>query len=69
MIYASYRKLSKVDQNIILTGLIHNLKTAWPTKISMPFLRSLDNLLSDAYIIFQKKNVEIDNFEIAHKTC
>ena len=28
------------DQNIIL-----NLKITWPTKISMPFLSSLDNLL------------------------
>ena len=26
-----------IDQNNILTVLIHNLKTAWPTKISMPF--------------------------------
>ena len=25
--------------------LIYNLKTAWPTKISMPFLSSLNNLL------------------------
>ena len=28
-----------------LTVLIHNLETAWPTKISMPFFSSLDNLL------------------------
>ena len=24
-----------IDQNIILTALIHHLRTAWPTKISM----------------------------------
>ena len=34
-----------MDQNIILNVLINKLKTAWPTKISMPFLSSLDNLL------------------------
>ena len=33
-----------IDQNIILTALIHNLKTVWPTKFSMSFLSSLDNL-------------------------
>ena len=27
-----------IDQNIILTVLIHNLKTAWSTEISMPFI-------------------------------
>ena len=32
----------------------------------MSFLSSLDNLLKDAYIIFQKG---VDNFEIEHKTC
>ena len=32
----------------------------------MPFLRFLDNLLEDAFIIFQK---DVDNFEIEHKTC
>ena len=56
---ACYSKLSKelkisikievgqavlIDQNNILTVLIHNLKTAWPTRISMPFLSSFDNL-------------------------
>ena len=29
-------------------------------------MRQLDNLLQDAYIIFQK---DIDNFEIEHKIC
>ena len=32
----------------------------------MLFLSSLGNLLSDAYIIFQK---DVDNFEIENKTC
>ena len=35
-----------IDQNIILTVLIHNLKTAWPTEISMLFFEvSWNNLL------------------------
>ena len=38
--------------------MIHNLKKnkkhTWPTKISMPFLSSFDNLLKDAHIILQK---------------
>ena len=46
--------------------MIYNLKTTWPTKISVPFLSSLVNLLYDTYIICQKS---VDNFEIAHKTC
>ena len=44
-----------IDQTIILTVLIHNLKTAQGSKISMPFLRPLDNLLKDACFIFFKK--------------
>ena len=32
----------------------------------MLFLSSLDNVLEEAYIIFQKG---VDNFEIEHKTC
>ena len=32
----------------------------------MSFLTSLENLLQDAYIIFQKG---VDDFEIEHKTC
>ena len=32
----------------------------------MPFLSSVDHLLRDRYIIFQKG---IDNFAIEHKTC
>ena len=42
-----------------MTVLIHNIKTGKPSKIPMPFLSSLDNLLYDAYIIFQK---DVDNF-------
>ena len=33
-----------IDQNNILTVMIRNMKTAWPTNISMPFLSSF-NLL------------------------
>ena len=47
--------LELLSQNNILTILIHNLKTVWPTKIPMPFLSSLDKLLKVAYTIFQKK--------------
>ena len=48
------------------TVLVNNLRTAWPTLISMLFLSSLDNLLYlDACISFQK----VDNFEIEHNPC
>ena len=36
-----------IDQNNILTVLTHNLKTSWLIKISMYFLSSLDDFLSD----------------------
>ena len=49
------------SQNIILTN---NSRTTWPTWILMLFLCLLDNLLWDAYIIFQKW---VDNFEIEYK--
>ena len=39
---------------------------AWPTWTLVLILSSLDNLLLDAYIIFQKC---VDNFEIEHRTC
>ena len=45
---------------------INNSRTDWPTLILMPFFSFLDNLLQDAYIIFQQ---DVDNFEIEHKTC
>ena len=38
--------------------MIYNLKTTWPTKISVPFLSSLDSLLYDTYIIC------VDNFNM-----
>ena len=57
--------LELLIQTTFLTVLIHNLKTVWSTKISMPFLSFFDNLLLDAYIIFQKS---VDNFETEHKT-
>ena len=47
-----------------MTVLIHNLKTTWPTKISMPLMSSLDSF--KMHIIFQKG---VDNFEIEHSTC
>ena len=58
-LHASQSKLSKELENgiEILVGhvLIKNSRTAWPNKILNPFLSSLDHLLYDAYIIFQKK--------------
>ena len=45
-----------IDQNNILTVLIHNLKSALPIKSSMLFLSSLEKLLSDAYNIFLKRD-------------
>ena len=37
-----------------LTVLIYNLKSPWPTKISMPFLSSLSIFLRDTKFILQK---------------
>ena len=54
--------MNQNNQNIVL---INNSRTAWPTYILMLFLRSLENLLNDAYIIFQKG---VNNFEIEHRT-
>ena len=34
-----------IEPKNILTVLIYNLKSDWPTKISIPFLSSLNNLL------------------------
>ena len=51
-----------IDQNNILHVLINNSRTAWPTEVLMPFLSSSENLLQDAYIIFQKS---VKYFEIA----
>ena len=52
-----------MDQNNVL---INNLRAAWSTSILMQFFSSLDNLLLDAYVIFQKG---VNDFEIEHKTC
>ena len=43
-----------IYQNRQNISLMHNSRTAWPTKILMPFLSFLDNLLQVAYLIFQK---------------
>ena len=43
-----------------------NLRTAWPTKISMSFLSFSDNLGQGGLNYFSKS---VDNFHIAHKTC
>ena len=46
-----YQNLSRqssswvIDPNNILNVLMHNFKIAWPTRISMPLLSFLDNLL------------------------
>ena len=43
-----------IDQSMQNTVLLNNSKNIWPIKIPMPFVSSSDNLLRDAYIIFQK---------------
>ena len=50
-----------MDQNRQNNVLINNYKTGRPTEILMLILGSLDNLIQDAYIIYQKG---IYNFEI-----
>ena len=54
-----------IDWNTLLHGLINTLRTAWPTKILLPFL-SLSKKKKDNHIIFEKS---VDDFEIVHKTC
>ena len=44
-IKVSQAVLELLIQNNILTVLIYNLKTSWPTKIAMPFLSFLNNFL------------------------
>ena len=41
----SVLELIVIDQSNILTVLIYNLKTTWPTKLSTSMLSSLGNLL------------------------
>ena len=74
--YTSYSKLSKELKNgikmakqflsylsnIILTALIHNLKTVWPTKISMPFLSSLENV--EKLLIILRWHTKHANFKL-----
>ena len=44
-----------LDQNRQNIVLINNSRTAWLTKIVMPFLSVSDNLLRDNYIIKKKE--------------
>ena len=53
-----------MDQNSQNNVLTNNSRTAWSADILMPFLSSLNNLLQDAYIIFQ---TGVDSFEKEHK--
>ena len=50
---------------MIWTVLIHNLQKACSSKILMPLLSFLVNLLLDECIIFQKG---VNNFKKEHKT-
>ena len=43
--------------------VINSSRTAWPTKILIPFLRFSDSLLQDSHTVFQNS---VDNFEIVH---
>ena len=45
-------KIDRNNQNVVWINIP---RTAWPTLILMLFLSSLDNLLSDAYILFFKR--------------
>ena len=47
-----------IDQNNILHVLINNSRTAWHTKISMPFVSFSDKLLLGNQIIFPKKSAD-----------
>ena len=55
-----------MDQNSQNVVWINNSRNAWPTCILMLILSFLDNLLLDAYIIYQKG---VDNFDIEHKNA
>ena len=55
-----------IDQNIILTVLIHNLKTAWPTIISMPFLKFLGQYTLRCMHYFLKKILIIWRLHTKH---
>ena len=55
-----------INQSNILPDFINNTRTVWCIEMSMPFLSFSDNLLQDAFIIFQNG---ADNFEIVYKIC
>ena len=50
--------MNQTNQHVVW---VNNSRTARPTLILLLILSSLDNLLSDTYIIFQK---DVDNFDI-----
>ena len=52
-----------IDQNNILTILIHNLKTNGSTKISIPW-----TICYKMHIFFSFKK-DVDYFKIEHKKC
>ena len=54
------------DHNNVLTVLIHDLKTTWSTKISLPF--SVLWTICFKYVIYIIYQKGVDNFEIQHKT-
>ena len=57
---------------IFLNVLIHNLKTAWPTKISMPFLSPLDPrmhaLFFEKVLIIFRYHTKQTNFKLGCST-
>ena len=58
--------LESLIKTIILDVVINNSRTSWIIEILMPFLSFSDDLLQDAYIIFQ--NI-VDHFEMTYNTC
>ena len=54
-----------LDPNTILTALIHNLKIAWPTKISKSFWSSFNNPYK-MHILFFKKVLITQTIITAH---
>ena len=55
-----------VDPNSILIVLVHNVKAAMPTRVSVPFWGSLGDLLWDACVVFR---VGVDCFEMERRAC
>ena len=60
-----YQNLSRpgdskvIDKNIQSFVFINNTRTIWPTKTLTPSLSFSDNLLENAFIIFQKESVKM----------